>query len=99
MVSAPSPAIVPPAGGHLPHVHGREEEGVFILEGEITFTVNGERAVAQAGMFANMPVGTPHSFSKRSLCAKCRKRSPKPVKTSAPWHCPRCLKEKDGSNP
>ena len=71
---------------------------VFILEGEITFTVNGERAVAQAGMFANMPVGTPHSFSKRSLCAKCRKRSPKPVKTSAPWHCPRCLKEKDGSN-
>ena len=28
---------------------------------------------------------------KRFLCAKCRKRSPKPVKTPAPWYCPRCL--------
>ncbi len=30
---------------------------------------------------------------KRFLCAKCRKRSPKPVKTPAPWYCPTCLKE------
>ncbi|HND53305.1 MAG TPA: hypothetical protein PLV92_12935 [Pirellulaceae bacterium] len=29
---------------------------------------------------------------KRYLCAKCRKRSPKPVKTPAPWYCPNCLK-------
>ena len=28
---------------------------------------------------------------KRYLCAKCRKRSPKPVKVPAPWYCPRCL--------
>ena len=28
---------------------------------------------------------------KRYLCAKCRKRSPRPVKTPAPWYCPRCL--------
>jgi quercetin dioxygenase-like cupin family protein len=55
-------AIVPPGGGPPPHVHSREEEGFFILEGEITFTVNGERVVAKAGTFANMPVGTPHSF-------------------------------------
>jgi hypothetical protein len=27
---------------------------------------------------------------KRFLCAKCRKRSPKPVKTPAPWYCPNC---------
>jgi hypothetical protein len=30
---------------------------------------------------------------KRFLCAKCRKRSPQPVKTPAPWYCPNCLKE------
>ena len=30
---------------------------------------------------------------KRYLCAKCRKRSPKPVKHPAPWYCPRCLAE------
>src|SRR5436190_10112854 len=59
-------AIVPPGGGPPPHVHSREEEGFYVLEGEITFTVNGERIVATAGMFANMPVGTPHSFKNES---------------------------------
>ncbi len=59
-------AIVPPGGGPPPHVHRREEEGFYILEGEITFTINGERVVATAGMFANMPVGTPHSFKNES---------------------------------
>jgi quercetin dioxygenase-like cupin family protein len=55
-------ALVPPGGGPPPHVHSREEEGFYVLEGEITFTVNGERIVGKAGIFANMPVGTPHSF-------------------------------------
>src|SRR5215475_2825924 len=55
-------ALVPPGGGPPPHVHTREEEGFYILDGEITFTVNGERVVATPGVFATMPVGTPHSF-------------------------------------
>ena len=59
-------AIVPPGGGPPPHVHSREEEGFSILEGEITFQTSGERVVATAGMFANMPVGTPHSFKNES---------------------------------
>ena len=59
-------AIVPPGGGPPPHVHSREEEGFYILEGAITFTIHGEKIVAKAGMFANMPVGTPHSFKNES---------------------------------
>jgi quercetin dioxygenase-like cupin family protein len=59
-------AIVPPGGGPPPHTHSREEEAFYILDGEITFTVNGEKLVATAGMFANMPVGTPHSFKNES---------------------------------
>src|SRR5262249_14545196 len=59
-------ALVGPGGGPPPHVHSREEEGFYILEGEVTFTINGERVVATAGMFANMPVGTPHSFKNKS---------------------------------
>jgi quercetin dioxygenase-like cupin family protein len=59
-------ALVGPGGGPPPHVHSREEEGFYVLEGEITFTINGERIVATAGMFANMPVGTPHSFKNES---------------------------------
>lgn len=34
---------------------------------------------------------------KRYLCARCRKRSPQPVKTPAPWYCPNCLKELEES--
>jgi quercetin dioxygenase-like cupin family protein len=59
-------AIVPPGGGPPPHVHSREEEGFYILEGEITFTIDSEPLVATAGMFANMPVGVPHSFKNAS---------------------------------
>lgn len=55
-------AIVPPGGGPPPHIHSREEESFFILEGEITFTVGDQRIVATAGTFANMPVGSLHSF-------------------------------------
>src|SRR5580692_2607212 len=59
-------AIVPPGGGPPPHVHSKEEEGFYILEGEITLQVGEERIVASAGMFANMPVGTLHSFKNET---------------------------------
>ena len=36
-------AVVPRGGGPPPHVHSREEEGFYVLEGEIAFTVNGEK--------------------------------------------------------
>src|SRR6185437_15568109 len=55
-------AVVPPGGGPPPHVHSREEEGFYVLEGEITLFLGDQRLIASAGMFANMPVGTPHSF-------------------------------------
>lgn len=55
-------ALVPPGGGPPPHVHSREEEGFLVLDGEITFSIDGKRVVAKAGTFANMPVGTPHAF-------------------------------------
>ncbi len=57
---------MPPGGGPPPHIHSREEEGFYILEGEITFLIREERVVATAGMFANMPVGTLHSFRNES---------------------------------
>jgi len=57
---------VPPGGGPPPHVHSREEESFYVLEGEITFRVGDEQLVATTGMFANMPVGTPHSFKNES---------------------------------
>jgi len=32
---------------------------------------------------------------KRYRCAICRKRNPKPVKTPAPWFCPKCQSPQD----
>jgi len=55
-------AIVPPGGGPPPHRHSREEEGFHVLEGELTVTVDGQRVSLTAGMFANLPIGSVHSF-------------------------------------
>lgn len=59
-------AIVPPGGGPPPHIHSREEEGFYVLEGELSVTVEGKHFVVRAGMFANMPVGSLHSFRNES---------------------------------
>jgi len=59
-------AIVLPGGGPPPHVHSREQEGFFILDGEVTFTLGEQRFVASPGMFANMPPGTLHSFKNET---------------------------------
>ncbi|WP_254508418.1 cupin domain-containing protein [Anatilimnocola floriformis] len=59
-------ATVPPGGGPPPHTHSREEESFYILDGEITFTVGEKQLVATAGMFANMPIGSQHSFKNAS---------------------------------
>src|SRR5262245_20529694 len=59
-------AIVPPGGGPPPHVHTREEESFYILEGEITFQIGDKQVLAGAGMFANISPGTLHSFRNES---------------------------------
>jgi mannose-6-phosphate isomerase-like protein (cupin superfamily) len=59
-------AVISPGGGPPPHVHTREEEGFYILEGEITFSLGEEQLVASAGMFANVSVGTLHSFKNQT---------------------------------
>ena len=57
---------MPPGGGPPAHYHTREEEGFYIIEGEIAFQIGDQRLIASAGMFVNMPVGTPHSFKNES---------------------------------
>jgi quercetin dioxygenase-like cupin family protein len=54
--------IVAPGGGPPPHRHSREEEGFYILEGELTVTIDGRRETLTAGMYANLPVGSVHFF-------------------------------------
>jgi quercetin dioxygenase-like cupin family protein len=53
---------VPPLGGPPPHIHHREDESLFVMEGEITFSLAGERFRASAGDLVYVPRGTVHNF-------------------------------------
>ena len=45
------------------HVHHRDDEGFYVLEGEITFYVGDEIYEATPGTFIFAPRGVPHSFT------------------------------------
>ena len=59
-------AKVFPNGGPVPHIQTREHEGFFVLEGEITFTVDGKEIVAKSGTFVNVPPNVTHSFKNKT---------------------------------
>ncbi|MDP8909374.1 MAG: quercetin 2,3-dioxygenase [Chloroflexota bacterium] len=53
---------VPPQGGPPPHIHHREDEAFWVLEGELEVFV-GERCFkAGAGSFVHLPRGVLHSY-------------------------------------
>jgi quercetin dioxygenase-like cupin family protein len=45
------------------HVHSREEEAFYVLEGEVEFELDGERTLAGPGAFVNIPRGVTHRFA------------------------------------
>ncbi len=52
-----------PPGRRVPtHVHANEEEAWYIIEGEITFEIDGDKLTAPAGSFVLVPRGTVHGF-------------------------------------
>ena len=46
-----------------PHVHRRHAESFYVLEGELTFTVDDRELRAEAGSWAHVPPGVPHTFA------------------------------------
>jgi quercetin dioxygenase-like cupin family protein len=54
--------LSPHGSGSPLHVHGREDEWFYVLEGELTFWVDGQVSVAPAGSFVFGPKGVPHTF-------------------------------------
>jgi mannose-6-phosphate isomerase-like protein (cupin superfamily) len=55
-------AVVAPGGGPPPHIQTREDEGFYVLEGEVAFYADGARVLARRGTFLNVPPGVLHSF-------------------------------------
>ena len=45
------------------HAHPRHVESFYVLEGELTFTVDGRTLPAPAGTWVQVPPGVPHTFA------------------------------------
>lgn len=57
---------VPPGGVVPPHTHEREEEGYYVLDGDLALTVAEETRTLSAGDFAHVPPRTLHGYANRS---------------------------------
>jgi mannose-6-phosphate isomerase-like protein (cupin superfamily) len=51
---------IPPNGGPPLHIHAREDEMWWVLEGQLRFKADNEIFRAPAGSFVFVPRGTPH---------------------------------------
>jgi len=54
--------VTPPGKGVALHVHEREDELVYLLEGEIEVTLGNQKMKAVPGVMALLPRGIPHGF-------------------------------------
>ncbi|HET8953612.1 MAG TPA: cupin domain-containing protein [Solirubrobacteraceae bacterium] len=55
--------IQPRRSGPPIHAHVAEDDAFYILEGQLAFTVEGERVVADPGTFVLVPPGLQHTFA------------------------------------
>ena len=58
--------LAPRGAGSPLHVHSREDEWFYVLDGELTFWVGGRIINAPAGSFVYGPRGVPHTFAVSS---------------------------------
>jgi quercetin dioxygenase-like cupin family protein len=55
-------ALVSPGGGTPPHIHHREDEAFFVLEGELWFHADGDTFEARPGSWVTLARGSLHHF-------------------------------------
>ena len=59
-------AKVFPDGGPIPHVQTKEHEGFYVIDGIITFNVDGNEIIAKPGTFVNVPPYVTHDFKNNT---------------------------------
>jgi quercetin dioxygenase-like cupin family protein len=65
-------ATFPPGTFVPPHSHSTQDEYVYILEGEMTFWLDGEEFKAGPGDLARLPRQRPHGiFNKSAASVRC----------------------------
>lgn len=57
--------IQPHRDGPPVHQHAAEDDSFYMLDGELTFLVDGEEVVAGPGTFVLVPPEVPHTFANR----------------------------------
>src|SRR5437868_13285709 len=62
--------LAPQGAGSPLHVHHREDEWFYVLEGALSFWVGGEVVEARAGSFVYGPRDIPHTFVVNSPQAR-----------------------------
>ncbi len=62
--------LAPEGSGPPVHVHHREDEWFYIIEGDVTFWVGGRIIKAQPGSFVYGPRDIPHTFKVESPQAR-----------------------------
>jgi quercetin dioxygenase-like cupin family protein len=65
-VYALSEIRVSPNNGPPPHIHSREDECFFVLEGEVDFQIGDEKITARPGTFIQGPRDIAHSFKNNT---------------------------------
>jgi quercetin dioxygenase-like cupin family protein len=55
-------SVVPQGGGPPPHIHHREDEAFWVLEGELEVMVGETTFRAGAGSFVHLPKDIPHTY-------------------------------------
>jgi mannose-6-phosphate isomerase-like protein (cupin superfamily) len=54
--------LIQPQGGPPPHIHHREDEAFYVLEGRFSFLCGDRQCVFESGAFVYIPKGTLHTF-------------------------------------
>lgn len=54
--------IIQPQGGPPPHIHRREDEAFYVLEGKFAFLCGDKQTIFDTGAFVYIPKGTLHTF-------------------------------------
>jgi quercetin dioxygenase-like cupin family protein len=62
-----------PAGTFVPpHIHPKQDEVIYMLQGRLDFVLDGDEAAAEPGDLVRLPMGRPHGiFNKSDQDVKC----------------------------